>query len=64
MPVPFLPVFELVDGETGNVLISDIRQTYLKEFDQVFGTQRADTLFGDSSSLNQENTSQFGENMS
>lgn len=56
--------FELVDGETGNVLISDIRQTYLKEFDQVFGTQQADTLFGDSSSLNQENTSQFGENMS
>ena len=41
--------YELVDGETGEVLIQDVFRAFCQQYDQVFGTQLEGSHFGEDS---------------
>lgn len=46
--------FELVDSETGDVLIPDIQRTYMKQCDQVFGTEYQSSYYGEASAFEEQ----------
>ena len=41
--------YELVDSETGEVLIQNVFRTFCQQYDQVFGTQMEASYFGEDS---------------